>query len=280
MKYLQAPIFVMLFIASLAAQPQQEILYVIHIKGIMTNLATSKQIRVGDALKPTDKISFIQGKAAAVVMSTQKGRFTIGRPAQASSSATGEFIAFVKNTLVPATSVGNLSTRGDLTAPCTDNLKEVLGNEAFVFPADQAVLCLDRNVYPMNQNNFFIYRTHNGEREINYMIPFMGDSLLIGRDTFHATPKGDVVGEARAEIYYFDKLQNSSVKIATITPVFADAEELKTECGFLVQLYKKQNLSRAEIVVRLTEHVQSVYLGRTDEAMLDRWLQAKRILEP
>lgn len=255
---------------------QDETYYVVHIKGQVQNSVTKKSFKVGDTMKASDKISFNPEKSAVILMSAQKGRFSLGKPPKAAASASGEFIAFVKNTIIPVTSVGNLSTRGN-TESCTDNLKKTLGSESFIFPDDKAVFCLDRNTYPMNQNTFFIYQTQIADKKTNYMIPFEGDSLFIEKEKFHA-PAKDTDGEIKVEIYYYDKLPNTSVKITSITPIYINAKELKTELTFLTQLYKKQKLSYGEILELLTEHMENVYRGRTDETMLARWLKRNGIL--
>lgn len=264
---------------ALHANCQNESYYVIHVKGIITNVSSKTQLKVGDVIKATDKISFNPKSSKAVLISTQKGRFTLGPPAKASPSPGGEFITFIKNTLIPVTSAGNLSTRGHSSAACTNDLKKTLGNTSFIFPDDKVVLCIDRHTYPMNENRFFIYRTHNGDRETNFVIPFSEDSLFIEQAKFHNTNSDQAV-EKKADIYYYDKTQNSSVKITSIIPVYVPAEELKTELSFLIQFYQKQQTSRQDILTLLAQNVAEIYGGPTDEYMLERWLAMKGISIP
>lgn len=270
LQYLLVAFLISLFSGAYA---QQDTYYVVHVKGEIYNSGQNKALKVGDAVKDIDKVRFNPDKSTAVFMSTKTGRFTLGKPTNSTASSTGEFVAFLKNTLVPEKSTGNLSTREN-TEVLINDLKNTLGEDAFIFPDDRAVFLLDPSVYPMGPSKFFIYRSIHDQKSGNLMIPFSGDSLFIEMDKLNGAPDTNT----KAEIYYYDKDQNSSMKVTSFTPIFAKSADLEVELTFLVQLYRDQKLSRGEILKKLVEHVMDVYTGKTDLDMMERWLWAKKIL--
>ncbi|MBC8109604.1 MAG: hypothetical protein H7Y04_00940, partial [Verrucomicrobia bacterium] len=127
MKFKKFFLSLLIFYVSVVAFAQTEVYYVVHLKGNITNTVTKKALKIGDKLNANDKIEYNPDLASAVVMSSQKGRFMLGKPAGQTASKTGTFLAYVRNTMMPVRSNGQLSTRGVEMEP-VKNLKDVFGD--------------------------------------------------------------------------------------------------------------------------------------------------------
>ena len=278
MKKLALQILILIF-PYILISAQTETYFVTHVKGNITNKTTNKSLKVGDKIKSTDKIQFNPNTSAAVLMSTQKGRFALGKPADAKPTAGGDFLAFVKSTVIPVKSNGYLSTRGNLDDSITD-LKGVFGNENFVFPGNMARLVLSDKIYPMNANKFFIFRYMNESKAVNKKISFIKDTLIINKKDLYVV-NGQPVNPEQIEnnglidLYYYDQASKMSTKVTSFKPIFTDEETVKTEFQNLIKIYKNQKLSSEAILDNLTEHLQTVYNGKTDKRMLAQWLKEK-----
>ena len=142
---------------------QSEKYYVTFIKGQAKIKKTSKPIKIGDILLPTDAIVFKDQTGKVSCISPGKGRFDI--TAQKTKAApNGELLAVLKSNLLPATTTYHLSTRS-LTfdgydpkayfqSPATNNRILLISNETLpIIPSYK----LDE------QNFFFIQYTLNGK---------------------------------------------------------------------------------------------------------------------
>jgi hypothetical protein len=271
-----------LFVLSHSLLAQTETFYVIHLKGIILNQTTGKNLKVGDKLNATDKIKYNPETASAVVMSSQRGRFVIGKPQGEKSTAIGDFVALVKNTMIPAKSNGQLSTRGGENEVVTD-LKNVFSSQVFVFPATYSRLILSPSVYPMNNSTVMVYSFSNNGKTVNKTIGFSKDTLIFDKKALYVAEGQPVTVESinEASIYYYNKKDKSTRKIASFKPVFVtDEATLQNECEVLVKMLKNQKLSEKEILDQLAEHVAIVYGGenaKTDKQMLSLWLKEKMI---
>lgn len=258
---------------------QTETYFVTHIKGKIINKTTNKSLKLGDKLKATDKILYNPNNAAAILMSNQKGRFVLGKPADAKPTPTGDFLAFVKSTVVPVKSNGYLSSRGTVDDLITD-LKGTIGNENFVFPGNLGKLVLSDKIYPMNANKFFIFRYMYESKAVNKKISFIKDTLAIDKKSLFVV-NGQPVNPEQIEnagvidLYYYDQATKASMKVTSFKPVFTDEEILKEEFKNLIKIYKTQKMTDEVILENLTEHLQTVYNGKSDKHMVAQWMKEK-----
>jgi hypothetical protein len=265
-----------LFFLVISVASAQESYYVVHIKGNILNQSTGKTLKVGDKVNATDKVKFNPEQAAAVVMSAQAGRFSLGRPQNTKPGVGGEFLAFVKNTMLPMKSNGQLSTRSARETVITD-LKGTIGAETFVFPDNTAKLVLSPAMYPMSAQKCFVYRYMYQNKTVSKRILFSGDTLLIDKKSLYVVGGQPVMPKDASEtvdIFYYDIKNNTSVKIVTFKPVFLDEKELKAELEAVMKMFVNRNLSRDEMIDIFYDHVTSVH-GRTDKTMLSQWVKEK-----
>lgn len=142
---------------------QNEIYFVLHLRGTIINKTTDKTLQVGDRLRASDQIFFNPNTTQAVLISSTKGRFVLGKPTDGKPSAGGEFLAYLKSAMIPMKSNGQLSTRGVEDEAITD-FKAVFQSSTFVFPGGTSKIVLNPALYPMTHQKFFIYRyLYNGK---------------------------------------------------------------------------------------------------------------------
>ena len=244
--------------------------FVIHLRGIVINKTTNKTLKVGDRLTETDKIQFKSTDAVAVVISSQKGRFTLSGSNKPVNSTFDSYIALVKNVLIPSKSRGMMSTRS-LHTTSISNLDSILDTNQFFFPGEITKLRLSENKYPMNKQKYFVWQfTYNG-KVVKSILPSDKDSLVIDRKKIYVVNGNYIAPESagKAKLFY---LENASArKIADFTPVFAEDDVLKAECEILLTALKDRHLQRPEMIEELYKYVEDEY-GRTDFATFEKWV--------
>ena len=261
---------------------QTETYYIIHIKGTVLNQTSGKTLKVGDKLNATDKIKFNPDKAGAVVMGSQRGRFTLGKPVGERPSAAGEFISLIKLTLIPFKSNGQLSTRGGENEAVVD-LKNVFGSQVFVFPGNMAKIVLSSTVYPMNNNKVMAYSFNYRGKVVNRPVPFSKDTLIFDRKSLYSADGQPVPLDSvtTVALYYLNKGTKAFQQMAAFKPVFiTDEKALREECEVLIKVCKAQKMTENEILDELADHIAAVYGGetaKTDKHMLNLWLTEKML---
>jgi hypothetical protein len=258
----------------LLVSPSQktDIYYVVHVKGLILNETRHDTLSVGDKLFSTDKLLFKSPQASAAIISPTKGRFTLGKPANKKVSASGEFMALLQNVLVGEKSIAKLSTRG-FTADKVIDLKGVFSTDTFYFAGSQSKLILDPSVYPISNEQYFMYRyTYQHDKIARKRIPYNGDTLIFDKKILYAAGSHFILPEetGEIEIHKVNGKQRSSILIATIRPVFIADKELISELQTIWDIFKNSKKQKEEIMEEMYKHVLTVY-GETDKNMLKIW---------
>jgi hypothetical protein len=260
------------------ALPQQaDVYYVVHVHGLIINQSKKDTVHVGDKLYATDKLIFKSPDARATVLSTKKGRFTLGQSVssdQSNASAGEEFMALLKNVLVNEKSTERLSTRG-LEAEKVVDLKSVFNHKTFAFTGRRAKLILDPAIHPMSGEEFFMYRyTYSTDKTARKKIPFSGDTLIFDAKVLYTVNGRSIPFEeiSMVEIYKVNVNYKSSMLIAKFTPVFIPDEQLKAELAVIHTVLQPEDLSDEATLEQMHHHIEAVY-GQTDLNLLKLWVK-------
>ena len=121
---------------------QTENYYIIKIKGEIYNETAGKILQQGDAVKATDKLTFRQKDAMAMVISDSRGRFTLKYPEKNNNNDNALYV-FVKTALV-MNKQNQLSTRAIGISSTISNLRNYLGEDVFNIIGDTLQIKLSK----------------------------------------------------------------------------------------------------------------------------------------
>lgn len=250
---------------------QTESYFIIQLKGAILNKTTNKAVKMGDKISHEDQLKFLSSDAAAIIMSTKRGRFVI-RP-DVKKGTENELTVFVKNVLLPVKSTGNLSTRGGEEDGIID-LKSHLGADKFVIIGDKLSMRLNTAKYPIGEDKFFIYRYEYAGKPVSKRIPVEGTNIIFDKNLFYQT-QGTTISPDNVEqvdIYYFDAATKNSTEIAKFSPLYLAENQIKDELKVQYDIFISQKLSKEDIVKELLGYINDIY-GKTDEQALKNILE-------
>ena len=259
-------------IFSLALAGEGETYFIIQLKGGIVNKTTGKPLKMGDKIGHNDQLKFMSTDAAAVLMSTKRGRFIV-KPGESKSNSS-ELTAFVKNVLLPVKSSGNLSTRGGEADGIID-LKSHLGNDKFAIIGDQVTMRLNAGKYPLSDSKFFIYRYEADGRVVSKKIPHEGEKIILDKKLLYVTQEGDTIPANKVEkvdIYSYDATTKSSALVTKFSPMFLDKKEVMQELKVQYNVFKTLKLPKDQIEKELLAYIRDIY-GKTDEDALNEIIQ-------
>ncbi len=240
--------------------------FVIQLKGGILNKNSGKTLKMGDKIDHEDQLKFLSSDAAAILLSTKRGRFVVKPTVKKGTE--NELTVFVKNVLLPVKSSGNLSTRGDEENGIID-LKSHLGTDKFVIIGDKVSMKLNTAKYPVDETHFFIYRYEYSGKPVAKRIPVEGDNLVFDKNLFYQTAGGSVSPDnvEFVDIYYFDAVTKNSTQIVKFSPLYLAESQVKDELKVQYEIFVSQKLPDTEIQKELTAYVNDIY-GKTDELAL------------
>jgi hypothetical protein len=272
-------IFLRLFFCLLCGLPllalaqTKEIYRVVKVRGNIQHKTLKRPIAVGDAITPQDQLQFSNPQAAAVIMSNKRGRFTLqALPAKAGTPAQNLW-TFVKTVMLPVKSNGLLSTRGG-TEPegIVSDLQDYFGQENFFFIGTPAHIRVSQKVYPLQKNQYFVYRYEYRGKPVNKRIDASQDTLILDEDRLYSVEGKHLMlpDSVKAQIFYLKSQEEASL-ITTFTPVFISESQLKRDIKLVLDLLRPEKLAPKQLKDQLYQHVTDLY-GKTDLHLFDAWL--------
>jgi hypothetical protein len=232
------------------------------------NKSTGKLLKMGDKINPDDQLKFLSSDAAAILMSSKRGRFVV-KPTVTKGDE-NELLVYVKNVILPVKSVGTLSTRGDdETDSGIIDLKNYFGSDKFVVIGDKLSIKVNTDIYPINNNKFFIYRYEYGGKAISKKIPAEGNTIIFDKNILYQSANGSIPSESieNVDIYLFDQNTKVSSLITKINPLYLPENVIKEELKVQYDIFTSQNLTKDEILKELTAYINDIY-GKTDTQAL------------
>ncbi|RZL44725.1 MAG: hypothetical protein EOP00_19195 [Pedobacter sp.] len=242
---------------------QSEKYYVTFIKGQAKIKKTSKLIKIGDILLPTDAILFKDQTGKVSCISPGKGRFDITAQ-KTKLSPSGELLAVLKSNLLPATTTYHLSTRS-LTfdgydpkayfqSPATNNRILLISNETLpIIPS-----------YKLDQQNFFfIQYTLNGKL-ITKKIDQNEKGLVFNPLLFNDDPQTNVM----LCYQYMVAGEPKSISIAEFIPVTVNKDDLFRELKII-----KAHIGDNKKILKeaVTAHIFDNY-GKLGQDQIDKMI--------
>lgn len=257
------------------ASKNENTYYVIHVSGsILVN--QTETLKRGMHVKATDKITFKTKDAKAIVISNDKGRYTIAVPEKNQNENFKELMVLLNTTLLPLKKTANLSTRSIGTSDIVRDIRSHLGDTAFFIIGNKLNVQVHPEKYPLNEERFFAIRYIYGGEPVAKKIPFSGNMLLLDKNLLFKTKEGQEINPQtveKVEVYYHITKPKSSTLLTVCKIDFIDEQELKNEFQSLVVQEKDMIPVGEERLSYFKDFFSQVY-GNTDKTALESWLKA------
>ncbi|UKJ08821.1 hypothetical protein [Solitalea lacus] len=209
--------------------------YVTFIKGTVLLERTKKQVKIGDALEPEDKLVFSDKNAKISCISPSKGRFDISA-LSAKAGSKGELLAVLRSSLIPATGTYHLSTRS-----LSD--QNVDPEAYFKTGTDDRFLIVENEWIPVNDiystkggNFFFLQYTINGKTVLK-KLPKQENAIAFNKSLFVDESGGILNSDNYVNtMLCFQESTNGVPKSKTVAkfiPVIVDKAEILAELAVL-----------------------------------------------
>jgi hypothetical protein len=251
-----------------------QVYYVTFVKGEVKLASTGKVLKISDRINHTDQLIFQDKDAKISCVSPTRGRFDISQ-GSAKQSKKSEWIAILKDALVPASPKRQFSTR-DNYAKANDPTKPFPNNrpdEKVLLPEDEWIT-LNPKYKISPESSVMLEYVVNG-KTITRKLATNGQQIQFSKEQFVNDRGVKVSPEKIAKVnltYKETNASNEKAKLITrFKPILISVEEFKTQARLLennLQLMKK---SKETISKEIYEHFNSSY-GYTNPAIFDKYV--------
>jgi len=236
---------------------------VIKVDGKITYVKTGKNLITGDLFASNEKITFGTKESRAAVISKLKGRFVLTPDSKGGKAAN----------LLPAMS--NVSTRAGALISNID-LKNHFSENYLLL--DALELEIKKELYPMNDNNFFYLQyTLDGEN-IAKKLSFKDGNILelTAKEIYTIDGREVAIPESMPMvIYYRNHSEKKSTKISSFNLVTPNTENLKQELQVITAEVKDK--SKENLKNEITAYLYEFY-GKPQKANVSEWLETNEVL--
>lgn len=246
--------------------------HIIKIKGKIFNVTTNKLVMPGEKIKASDQLEFSSEDALALVISDEKGKFTLRMP-EKDMFGDDEMLAYADAAISPVESRSQLSMRAFAQTGISD-LQEYFGENYFNVIGDQLSVKLDNEKHPLSENIYFTLDFVAGDDEKSVRIKNDGQQITLRK----ADIMNEVTGNLKdtindVAVYKYDLNSKSLVNISNINIAFIDKQALKNEFMAIISVLKDKNMDSKEMNKYLASYFVDVY-GKTDIIALNDFIHS------
>jgi len=232
---------------------------VIRVNGDILIKSRNISLETGTVFYSNEDLLFKTDDATAAVINAQKGRLVI--------TSRDHDLSAAKSNYLP--SMYNISSRGGIILNNAD-LGSVFSGKYVIL--ERQGITLDKNAFPMDNNNFFFLRyTYKGET-INKKLPFSGDTLLIEKKSLLTVDGNPIPGADNTKIKLYYRKGNESILISEFDLIFPDMKQLEKEVGIILNEMKGKT---ADEKINETGAFIGEFYGKTDRDCLANWLASR-----
>ncbi|GAB4335717.1 MAG: hypothetical protein OHK0038_13540 [Flammeovirgaceae bacterium] len=265
-------IFLLLFFTLSISYAQTH--FVLHVKGNILRKDTKQALKIGEQISEDTQLIFNTPNALAVVMSKEKGRMVLdGR--QSKKEANGEFVALMKDALLPMKTNMMMSTRGSVDEEIV-NFKDYFGENDFAIIGEKLKLKINKDKYPLTDQQVIVVKYTYEGKNINKQILSEENWITLEKNAIFDNGV-DVEKVEKVDLYYYNKTSKDFSKLVTFHPIFVEEDELKAEVSTLVKFLHEAEMPSAKIRSEVTSFVRDLY-GKIDELQLKQWLEDKQLI--
>lgn len=256
-------VIITLLVQATCIQAQAQSTYrVIKVKGeSIQNLSRGQLLAPNQEISSTDRLSFIDKKATAVLI--DKNKFLYDLAYTTTSELVGNSIKKRRDKL--------MSQRGEYDV--IDDLKEYLGDNTFHIIGSELKMRLAFRVYPLQDGHTFDMIVGEGaSREVKTLATSMPDTLIISKDLF----KQDTSYHKGLLMYRLPR-QRAELRLPIQLTFIEDQEELEKSFRALKSMIIQEEMDYEMRKKEYLIYFQEVF-GNTDLKTLERWLLERGFL--
>jgi len=250
-------------------QPNNDLYYVIKVKGTIINKNSGKILVPGDQIKSSDQLSFSNATDQAIVLSSSRGKFTLAIP-QDNLFDNNTLLAYADKSLSPVDSRSQLATRS-LAQGKQSDLKNYFGNQTFYIIGKELSVALDETKYPLNPSTYLSVEYFEKEQK-SVKVKNTNQTVTLALNDFRSTietQKHDTIHNA--SLYHYDNQHKLINKITDVNMVFLDEQLLNQEFKTIISVLKQGNMDPKEINAYIFQYFIDIY-GQTDNYMLNQYI--------
>ena len=242
----------------------QDVYFVTMVKGNIKR-TNGTPVKVGDKFPITEKLIFPKQDNKLILLHPQKGRFLL-TPGTAKSEPSGEYLVYLKNSLLPSSERIKLSTRGEGGPEDFFTVNSAV-NRNILFIGETAI-SLGNTIYNISDPKndfFFIQYSPFAGKTVSNALKVRNDSLILNRRDFYFS------NEERPDSAQFMIGFNRSSEYKKVSPigsvfrpVFMSVEDCRAMMITIVQAIGKNK----EKVLEEAMTVLCYNTGKTDKNVL------------
>ncbi len=245
---------------------QTENYYIIKIKGDIYNETAGRKLQQGDAVKASDKLTFKQKDAMAMVISDSRGRFTLKYPTEKESYDNALYV-FVKTALV-TNKQNQLSTRAIGISSTVSNLDNYFGQDVFNIIGDTLQVKLSKKYYPLSEGYNIVAEYNKNNQNMIKKLNTQNQIIYLSRKGFGLKNSGEVY-LPHVNIYKVNSKNGLKILISETNFRFIDQDQLNKELVTIID--KLYDGNKSEMQNLLIDYFRDVY-GKTDEIILSHYV--------
>lgn len=220
---------------------KSEVYYVTFVKGGVKLQGAKINLKVGDKLSDNDQLVFADQLSKISCISPVKGRFDI-LGSKAKKKVQMEWVAVLKDVLLPASTKAQLSTRGALGEETNDPLK-IFKSPYF----DNKILIIENNLifidpnYVLDNKHFFFLQYEVRGKVILKMVPSASGGILFNSDLFIDDNGNKLLSEDIGMVSFCYQDAGESKELTKFIPVIISLSELTKQVLLLRTNLSKKN---------------------------------------
>ncbi|MGE0077608.1 MAG: hypothetical protein AB7S48_07100 [Bacteroidales bacterium] len=246
---------------------------VTRINGKVTNFKTGTQLKAGDVLEPSDRVTFDTFDSYIISISQNMGRFMMKMHEPPTPDVIQQLTVTVKDVAVPTKRRSLMAERYKPDESEVSDLRGYFGNDKFSVIGDKVNISVSSVSYPIDENKFIVFYYRVNNNPVSKKIGYEQNALLVEKDKLLSTSSGDITSNEipSVSVYLYEKNTRSSEEITKFDLLFVDKEALTNEFYTILPILRRQNMGNDEIKKYLIEYYFDFY-GATDSKAIKQFV--------
>lgn len=246
---------------------------VTRINGKVINYKTGTELKAGDILQSTDKVTFDSFDSYIISISQNTGRYMMKMHLPPSPETVQQLTVTVKEVAVPTKRRSLMAERYKPEEKEVTDLKGYFGNEKFSVIGDKVLIPVSTGNYQIDENKFIVFYYRVNNNPVSKKLGYEQNALLVEKDKLLATNAGSIASNEipSVAVYLYEKNTRTSEEITKFDLVFVDQEALTNEFYTILPILRRQKMSNDDIKKYLIEYYFDFY-GATDSKSIKQFV--------
>jgi hypothetical protein len=246
---------------------------VTRINGKVINYKTGTELKAGDVLQPSDKVTFDSFDSYIISISQNMGRYMMKMHLPPSPEAIQQLTVTVKEIAVPTKRRSLMAERYKPEEKEVSDLKGYFGSDKFSIIGDKVTIPMNNGSYQIDENKFIVFYYRVNNNPVSKKLGYEQNALMVEKDKLLATNSGNITSNEIPDVavYVYEKNTRTSEEITKFDLVFVDQEALTNEFYTILPILRRQNMSNADIKKYLIEYYFDFY-GATDSKTIKEFV--------